>query len=321
MNGVLKDEATYYEDSEKYSGNSGSNTNKYVIEDSYDFISVMSSGNSETHARLVNDIDMNEHSTYKRGFIDKSLFNNRSVRLYGDGHKIKNIVVISCSTVVFLFYYIENCNFINLVSVSSTFPIEVSWSSNSSTYSKTVRGCNFGIYLNNSEFNPRGWFQDCTFNIKGQLRDGCSVVDLSNLGYFQQSHINVDVQINTVTLFKHTSDNSGYSDRFVNSYITGKIINKYNGAVKWCTWATNGYQYFEPTNSYFAFEYEQVTPQEFEITTFHSCFVDGELFSKNGCTVTFDACSSSYSGAVLTTAQAQDADYLNSIGFACVSVE
>lgn len=319
MNGVLKDEATYYEDSEKYTGDSGSSTNKYVIEDCYDFISLMSSANEKKHARLVNDIDMNEHSTYKRGFINKSAFNNKSVYLYGDGHKIKNIVCMSCS-IVFFFYYMENCDFVNLVSVSSAFPIEVGYSSGSN-YSNTVRGCNFGIYLNNSQFNPWGYFQDCTFNIKGKLRDGCSVVDLSNFGYFQQSHINVDVQINTSILFKHTSD-SGHSDRFVNSYITGKVINKYDGGVKWCTWVTNNsYQYFEPTNSYFAFEYEQVTPQNFEISTFHSCFVDGELFSKNGCTVTFKAFDTTYSGAILTTAQAQDVDYLNSIGFACIPVE
>lgn len=314
--GILKDEATYYEDSEKYTGDSGSSTNMYVIEDSYDFIYLMSLGNSETHARLVNDIDMNEHSTYKRGIIDKSAFNNQSVRLYGDGHKIKNIVCMNCSKVVFVFYYMENCDFVNLVNINSVFPIMVG----SSLYSNIANGCNFGIYLNNSEFNPHGFFQDCTFNIKGKLRNGYSVVDLSNSGYFRQSHINVDIQINADTLFKPVS-NSGYSDIFVNSYITGKVINKYNGEAKWCDQASNTYQYFEPTSSYFAFEYEQVTPQEFEITTFHSCFVDGELFSKNGCTVTFNRFSTDYSGAVLTTAQAQDVDYLNSIGFACIPVE
>ena len=164
MNGVLKDEATYFGDNEKYTGDSGSSTNMWVIEDTYDFIAAASlQYDNGAYMRLVNDIDFNEHSTYKMGFNNKSFGAGYKRCLYGDGHKIKNIVELNGSG-VFCFYYMENCDFVNLVQINCTaFPISLYGSGNNGT----AKYCNFGMYLSNSPFTPDGYCKGCTFNVKG----------------------------------------------------------------------------------------------------------------------------------------------------------
>lgn len=296
-NGTLKDEATYFNDAEKYVGDSGSETNMWVVEDSYDFIEVANLYNSDTvYIRLVSDIDFNEHETYKRGFINKSFESETSRNLYGDGHKIKNIVSISNYNSVFTFNHIEDCDFVNMVLISTySFPISILDESEAS-----VEGCNFGVYLSDSDFSPYADFTDCTFNVKGILRDNAKIYLAKAIN---QCHFNFDVKMNAEHIF-YTPSGVYY---FTNSHVTGKIENSYDDSNVWLD------SNLAPQNSYFAFEL--ILPNNNPYLIFNGTgFVDEELLGQE----IYSATDGFYT---LTTAQAKDADYLNSIGFPVISVE
>lgn len=299
--GILKDEATYYEDS-KYTGDSGSETNMYVIEDCYDFIAVMEMTDAAHYMRLVNDIDFNEHDVYKKGFNNKQFTPTSNPYLYGDGHKIKNIVAVNCSDYVFPFSDIENVDFVNLVSIncSSSFIIKVTGN---------VNNCNFGIFFSNGRFSfDSGNYNDCTFNIKGKLATQNFIV-CTNVK-FERCHFNFDV--NTL-LRQNSAGNGGFiysvkSHSFINCYFTGKLKDSSTTAPAFSS------SYTTLTNCYFAFEYSGLDLWGNQATT-SVCFIDKELYEKNGTTYDLNKITA------LTTAQAQDYEYLNSIGFPVVPIE
>lgn len=299
--GILKDEATYYRDSEKYTGDSGTETNMYVIEDCYDFMTMIEGNDDYSYFKLVNDIDFNEHPIYKRGF-GGYLPKNSTNCLYGDNHTIKNIVAIGQKYDLMVFYELVDCNFVNIIAIDCDYiPISAS----------NAECCNFGMYLSNSKLyfrygtNNYLTATDCTFNIKGIV----SGFDFQEI-IANQCHFNLDITINREYIFKQGAFSN--TDRFINCYVTGKIKNLYDGAVTWKTGQ------FNPSNSYFAFEYEQPLAEAIEAKTNGiNSFIDGDLFSKNGTTIT----SNTSSLKILTTEQAQSAEYLNSIGFLVIPVE
>lgn len=299
-NGTLIDEATYYGDTENYIGSSGSETNMWVIEDCYDFIEVMEMTDVAYYMRLVNDIDFNEHDVYKKGFNNKQFTPTSNPYLYGDGHKIKNIVAVNCSEYVFPFSDIENVDFVNLVSVncSDSFIIQATG---------TVNNCNYGIFFSNGSFNLRsGTYNDCTFNMKGKLVAHSFIV-CSNTK-FERCHFNFDVN----TLLRPVG-NGGFiysvkSHSFINCYFTGKLKDSSTTAPAFSS------SYTTLTNCYFAFEYSGLDLWGNAATT-SVCFIDKELYEKNGNAYDLSKITA------LTTAQAQDYEYLNSIGFPVVPIE
>ena len=306
-NGILKDEATYYGDSEKYIGDSGSSTNMWVIEDTYDFIKALrptQTGAVNYYMRLISDIDFNEHSTYKKGFTGV-VYKDARYHLYGDGHKIRNIVVMNTTTAIFKFQYIENVDFVNLVAINcSVFPITMG----------NVDSCDFGMFVSDSLLAFSGTkITNCTFNIKGKITSNNSLIKISQGLTLQSCHFNFDVNV----YFSATSNTylfHGYnaSSAYTNCYFTGKVKNTGSATVTFSS-------YNKFTNCYFALEWAgKGLNNSNSNTTFVSCFVDRELFDKNG-----EAWIGTGIAGIsrLTTAQAQDVDYLNSIGFAVVPVE
>lgn len=308
-NGILKDEATYFEDNEKYTGSSGSSTNMWVVEDTYDFIkSVNYSSGSGTnqYIRLVNDIDFNDHSTYKRG-ISSVIYNNNKYYLYGDNHKIKNIVALNATSNILKFQHVEKVDFVNLVAANcDKFPIAMIKAEN----------CDFGIFISNSKLeftidtNTTTKIMDCTFNIKGATKTGDFIRAYKNA--FSSCHFNFDVNVPLIEdgyIFT-IGINDTIRSTYMNCYFTGKIkntgsylvyfskLNNFTNCYFALEWAGNYYAYTSGNNS------------------FSSCFVDKELFNKNG-----DNWKTISGVSELTTAQAQDADYLNSIGFLVIPIE
>lgn len=310
-NGNLKDEATYYGDSEKYIGDSGSSTNMWVIEDTYDFIAVMEMEAETSYIRLVNDIDFNEHDIYKKGFTG-AVGKDAQYHLYGDGHKIKNIVAMNATTNIFKFQYIENVDFVNLVSINC---------SNAVSIIKTVgtaNNCDFGIFFSNGRFwLNSGTYNDCTFNMKGKVsQKGFIRVQTTN---FNRCHFNFDIsshmRINNASGseagFIYGPSSSSQKSSFTNCYFTGKL----KDSSTYTPILTPSYTTL--SDCYFAFEYTGEKALSAGSATYSTCFIDKELFEKNGLTW-----SSTTSGlSAITTTQAQDTDYLNSIGFAVVPIE
>lgn len=293
-NGTMISEGDYFNDDKKRAYSAGTLENMWVVEDCYDFIAMLH--NKNAYHRLVNDIDFNKHDTYKRGFVGSLSFSSYN-SLYGDNHTIKNMVVVSQKYQPIRFQKIVDCNFANIVA------IDCAWNPIGAI---NAERCDFGMKLINSWFdfcyglNDYLTANDCTFNVKGILT-GFKFDKI----IAKQCHFNLDVTINKNYLF--TAGAPSNADRFVGCYVTGRIKNLYDGTV---TWKTDN---FNPTNSYFAFEYEQPSTEAIDATTAYGAnnFIDGELFSKNGVTIT----SNTDSFKILTTEQSKSVEYLDSIGF------
>lgn len=310
-NGILKDEATYFNDSETYTGDSGSKTNKYVIEDVYDFIAI-GTGKTYKNYRLVNDIDMRDHPTYKNGFYSIQIAKDQYGTFDGGGHSIKNIVLNnyngSSDYDVAVMYFGDICNidFINLVMINCDATCPLICACGGGDGLGKLRDCNFGICVANSNGKSLPFTSsptvDCCFNIKGRVTDSLYFsVDII------RTHLNLDIiESDNYAL------NGSNTITFTNCYITGKIKN-----TKKISYA-NGICRPKLSNSYIAVEYEGDSGYN-GIRITGSGFIDIELWCKNGFTGLEKNPSSDYVTPV-TTAQAQDVDYLNSIGFAVVPV-
>lgn len=315
-NGTLKDEATYFGNSEKYTGDSGTSTNKYIIEDCYDFIAVVSS-QASSYARIVADIDFNEHETYRGGFDNVELGRRSSngsshKYIYGDGHQIKNITTIGTTRIHI--YYIENCHFINLsiVDCSDSLPIYLSARSGSATVDGTAYKCSFGIYSARSYFQPKGTFNDSTFTIKGNVQPNDND-DALHLTYASMNRCHIKLDITTASKYLMYRDST--SKTFNNSWVTGKVKSTYSDVC--ALWSS-----FKPKASYFAFEFINENGYGMlldDTTNGATCFIDSELFSKHGATLSKS--SDDVKINVLTTAQSKDNEYLSSIGYAAIPIK
>lgn len=311
-NGNLKDEATYYGDSEKYTGDSGSNTNMWVIEDVYDFVSVLNPADitdTNIYMRLAKDIDFNDHSTYKKG-ISSAIYSSNKFYLYGNKYKIRNIVAINATTGILKFQYIENVDFVNLVAIGcNVFPITM----------VNASECDFGVFVSSSLLAITATnIVDCTFNIKGKTKEINSLIKTSKNITFQSCHFNFDISgsfSSSRFIFHGYDEYTNISAYYTNCYFTGKVKNTGASLVGFST--NNSF-----TNCYFALEWTGggllKTTNVSTRSSLSVCFADKDLFTKNGSEWTTYAISGL---STLTTAQAQDADYLNSIGFAVVPIE
>lgn len=175
MNGNIRDAITYYEsigssEVENYSGTAGSETNPWVIEDTYDFVASKNKISSGSlYLILVNDIDFNDNETYKVGFNNypsNILYSASSCTIDGKNHTIRNLILNnSCLFVGGSSYLkiLKNINFVNLILLNKG-RIFSSASSSFSCYN-----CNFGIYLVNTHVEDffGANFENCSLNFKG----------------------------------------------------------------------------------------------------------------------------------------------------------
>ena len=90
----------------------GTQIDPYLVEDVYDFCKM-----SGAYYKLVNDIDFNDHTTYKYGVTSQIIGGSgNAIYLDGDGHEVRNIV---CSNNNRKFCFnngsVSNTNFANII--------------------------------------------------------------------------------------------------------------------------------------------------------------------------------------------------------------
>lgn len=314
MNGVLKSQAEYYNDSVTYTGNAGSTTNMYVIEDVYDLCAAKI---QSSYYELVNDIDFNDHDTYKYG-VDSLIFGNTKSSyvcyLYGNNHKIRNLIIKNSSALAIFGGIISDIIFENLIVIDST-----GGHLFYNYYSNTIKNVRIGGYLFNSASSVilsgnNTSFADCSFNLKGLTTDGINLYG-SGLNAISRTytrcHINCDI---TTT----------YADcMYLNfailqdSYITG-VIKQIGDLLYDDTNKTNRYIFAGTLqNSYVAVkatcETEEFTGYIVSLTANAVSFMDKKLVP----IVEETAIDNWF---YLTTEQATDPEYLLSINFPVVSV-
>lgn len=295
---------------------SGTQTDPYLVEDVYDFCNITSGSKSSAYYKLVNDIDFNDHSTYKYGISTSLSASSYTRYIDGDGHEVRNMVCTNDST-KFSFgssgTVVSNTNFANIImnSISSSGKIQIS--------SPKFINCNFSYYLINSGLssifntgNDLRTFTNCTFNIAGKMI--AAYFDAS----FNMCHINFkDLNVDSSGLFQ-----PGYNNTvFDNTYITGSI----NSSKLQYLFYTNSYSLQKFSNSYIAVDARTITTLEYVLSSgsnaaaLSSCFIDNTLMPNMQAK---SASGASLSNVyLLTSEQFKDNDYLNSIGFLAIPVE
>lgn len=315
-NGVLKSQAEYYDDSDKYTGSAGSKTNKYVIEDVFDFCCTI---NSVCYFEMVNDIDFNDHPDYRYG-VNKTIFGGSNLNMYyyldGNNHKIRNLVIKNSTAEIFHIAEICNVSFENLIFMGTTSGLLFTQNYGNSGIASTCTAANvqIGCYmfdsassvLFNSTIKKVVW-KNCSFNIRGKTTDGCNVSGYNNSTIYSNCHIHVDIETNNIGCI------NAKSIIFDSSYITGKIKTSYgSGAL------VLGGSGFTLKNSYFAVEMSNADDLPLGISTSFTVastsFIDKDLIQN----FSISDINNFY---YLTTDQAKDRDYLLSINFPVIPLE
>lgn len=308
-NGVLRSQAEYYGDDIKYTGNVGSETNMYVIEDVYDLCAAV--GQTYYYV-LVDDIDFNDHDVYRYG-VDGLIFGGGGNICYlrGNNHKIRNLIIKHSTTEgIFNAASVSDVIFENLIVISST--VSHLFCSYRSIDITNVR---IGGYMFNSAssvilYGNNINFIDCSFNLKGFTTDGvCGYAGKSSRS-FTRCHINCDITTECSDCI-----NFDYCDVY-DSCITGKIkqTGKNFASGNRNRYVANGIFY----NSYFAVGATCET-EGFDgyiapyLIANSVSFMDKELVLH----IEEGTISNFY---YLTTEQATDPDYLLSINFPVVAV-
>lgn len=293
--GVFQSEAEYYNDSETYTGDPGSETNKYVVKDVYDFLKIDAPTTIYTHFTLVNDINFSDHETYRYGISTSRLINNTYITVHANGHKIRNLIVknMKDGNPVFVFYRLYDAVFENFIFIGTV--------SRTAFGCKCIR-CKFGVYLFNGPATGVYPYncEDCSFNVCGV----CTGTPFApyNSGTYTRCHINFDlVTINGNVLTEFSSIS------VKDTYFTGKCEFKSNmtdilGAGSWYT-------------SYVSVEV--TIPNTTDEIGFRgsmfggTSFINIGLLPKNAA----DAVINDGEFYALTDDQCKDATYLVSIGF------
>lgn len=219
-NGTPKSASVYYNDNTKYTGNAGSKTNPYCIEDLYDFNFFRNSSVGD-YLIMVKDIDLND---YDAGYLISGTNSNNLLsfeNLDGQNHEIRNISFVVSETGsinTFMKFYnldriitIKNINFLNINYYNGNGSLfEVQYTN--SNYLININNCNFTVYnykRNDGNINHKTYLIDynsdsyymyvfnyCTFNIKCSLNinrmkyDGVGIIHSAKYYY---CHINFEV--------------------------------------------------------------------------------------------------------------------------------
>ena len=231
-NGTTVAASVYYSDTTTYTGNAGSKTNPYCIEDLYDLINnptINTKPKSEDlyyYYIVVNDIDMNDYDDYKYSpplgislYIKKIDFKNhelRNITIYNNTNNINIFNVRGHSTSTSI-YNLKLTNFISYNSSVSIFSMKND-QSNCKCY---FHNCDFSMYADTSStgINIIGlilksfqrtpassyyvYCYNCVFNIKANLNsnDNSKIINDDDL-YMYYCHIHLYIIKNLHTLIK-----------------------------------------------------------------------------------------------------------------------
>lgn len=325
-NGILIDEATYFNNNEKYTGNSGSETNMWIVQDVYDLCAL---GDSDSYpsldgyiyAKLVNNIDFNNHPTYKKGvgetIIDRNTDGNYLI-LDGNGKEIRNLYVYGSASVI------------SVKEIRNTTVQNVLLGGNCITFS-TIDNCNFTIYCKSTESMAQSLgatkVKDCTFNYSGRVYDNWAIT-FPSTSSIETTHFN----------FNNLYVANGNPDTFVretkmifrcaggtllaSSYFTGKIT--FNNTIGYIPYIIHGCNIqdvyvaikldveVESGSGYPSYPFRLIVNGNINGAN----FIDYELFGK-----WLDSSDTHSNFRKLTTEQAQNPDYLNSIGFITIPID
>ena len=255
MNGVLKTQAQYYNDTTIYTGEGGTATNKAVIEDIYDLLAWVDimTNQAETfaitqhkqYAVMVADVDFNNHPTMKFGITTSFLdmyFNGNYGDLDGQEHIIRNAVFNGNSPAVTTGIIsrgtLNNVNFKNMVVIDAradTKPV---------IDNITLNRCNFSVYMNTTGFGSvfgktTSTYNDSTFNIMGAITESSIFSHgqlISNRCLYNFSNLNI-LSTTTVKFCSNTGtifNNCGFTGLISQSgnttsvtFIIGRYSNCY----------------------------------------------------------------------------------------------
>lgn len=282
---------------------SGTQIDPYLVEDVYDFLAIDSMYHNPYY-KLVNDIDFNDHETYKYG-ISTTLFSGTTY-VDGDGHEVRNMILSGTSSKI-------TANEFRNISFSNIILNTIQKGAVGQIKASTFNNCRFGYYSSNSNLAcifsiGFGTFNDCTFNIAGSTY----IHTMMNCT-FNRCHIHFNNFIHTSNASSIINCDENVSSSkvvFNNTYITGEIDIKngnyttyifYGNASK--VTLNNSYVACKITTNY---DYIRIMSNTANMTS--TCFADKTLISK----VKTD---NTYGWYLLTTEQCKNNTYLQSIGF------
>lgn len=305
-NGVIKCQSEYYNDPVTYTGDPGSATNKAVIEDVYDLVAwsnvIDQNGAYDRHYNygiIINDINFNDHSTYKYGIpadvyaiLDCS-FRGWGGELDGGGHTIYNMVVKQHNSSVIVGTY-KNIKFKNVIAINQSYKI----------FSGTFTNCDMAVFCSNSKPGDlvSGSFTNSTFLFKGLC--STSLFKLSASTTFLRCEINFDIQISNPTGWQIGGPDRDTRITLDNTAIIGRVTgNSYPNVYLTGVNLTNSYI---ALNTNITFSYTGDNSDGVYAT---SCsFIDKTIMAN----VPESPPANLY---YLTTEQAQSPSYLLNIGF------
>lgn len=325
-NGVIVDQATYYNDTDTYNGEPGSITNTYVIEDWIDLVSIPTPpSGTDTFYTLVSDIDLNDYDEYRYGLPSGEIFNWGYCVFDGGGHKIRNLIIKNRSDMIFRLHRMLNITFENLIFMSCDVGCSfINFYNGSTRLAGALENVRIGAYFFNSPsssvLHPRSAganINSCTFNLSGSTPDGICMNDTSDsyTRVFTNCQINADIKSyseNVITLSSAVT--------LDNSYITGCV--QYCGMPKYQDGSTELIYSGKLSFSYVALKIDtsntSLTKFIFSsVTQTNPSFIDVDLID---CDVDMDESD----GMIrrLTTEQCKDTDYLvNNVGFPVVPAQ
>lgn len=181
--GTMVSCADYYQDTTTYTGDAGSATNPYAVEDCYDFCAIRYDS-IEQHYNFVKDIDFNQHDTYKYGINNVTIIRQRpnvsgvgKLYIHGKGFELRNLICMNYTTATFCYgstadqslIYFDNIDFVNFTFINCR-DINTSQGKFASVHVARFTDCNFSIYLSNALLTFLCYTSvmvNCTLNISG----------------------------------------------------------------------------------------------------------------------------------------------------------
>jgi len=327
-NGVIVDQATYYNDTETYAGASGSATNTYVVEDWHDIVAITYSTNSAgTHYTLVGDIDLNDYAEYKYGLPSGQIFNWGYIILHGGGHKIRNLILKNRDDMIFKIKGLYDITFENLIFMSCKDTCHLfNFYAGSTRIQGVFENVRIGAYFFNSYssnvLHPRSGgaqINSCTFNLCGTTKDGICLDSPSASDNYTRTFTNCQINADIKSYSEGVIKLSSYIT-LDNSYITGRV--QYCGTPTYQDGSTALIRNGKLSFSYVALKVESsstsLTKFIFsDIGQVNPSFIDVDLID---CEVDMDE-SDGYIRR-LTSEQCKDVDYLvNDVGFPAVAAQ
>lgn len=311
----------------RYSGNAGTSTNPYAVEDIFDLDNIVIRGIGIEYFQLVADIDYNNHPSKRYGIDSGYMWGTGGSGGSGDGyyligldpitgnnHEIRNIVILNKDVVCNnrSVGAIKNINFVNMIFKNVNYSSDYFWYA-------PLTNCNFSLMFINSSpgrFFRTDKYTDCSFNIYGTNNMSNTTSDYTfNLGagdgnakircHFNFNNFVYNCIGSPVYLF--WAQGNGYNAVVKDCYFTGSIKLKGHSTGASVRITTDISLY----NSYFAISLSSISG------SLGYC-----LFTNPGSTSFIDKVvlgltinDSSSNLAKLTTAQAKSYSYVSGIGF------